>query len=346
MSSKTRFPLLLAAALVVGLLLGLGAEGPRVLELELVPEVLAAKTQGASGRRFVAKAWSEATNVLAASSVEPLAVAALHLGPDGALFAFEPGTGCVVVLAAPGRETLRLCAGMGRASDFGIDPAGQAWLALEVEARLVRLSPTEDSVASLPLEEPAHRIAPGAQGAWFSMPAPDSAHLFARHRADGALEARFGQVLAGAVQPRLALDGSLVPDGRGGLVYAPYFLDVLLAYRGDGSLRWAARTVVGGALIAPSVVERPGGGSTLAPGTPWTSIAAHVVGGQLHVLADADLVGGERQRVLDVYGLEDGAYSHSLRLPVGPRDALLRGAELLTLGKTAVLAWPAREDAG
>lgn len=332
------FVLLVAAGAVIGQLRG-GTE----VERSALAAAAAPAPQDTDRRRWQPLAYT----ALERPAIQELIVATgARIARGGEVFVLDWGDAAVKRFDAAGtllttyRWTPRRDGGFAPPpNDFAVDAAGRVWAAFSEQRLLKVFAPGGPEEKLVDLDRQPHRLVLAPDGGFVVLGLDAGEHLFARYDAEGALVRTFGALLAGAVQDPALIDGSLAADDAGGFVYAPLYLGLLASFTVDGEPRFVVETVGGGADV-PEVLAHADGSRRLVPGTARTSLTVHVREGRIHVLSER-ATASEKTRIIDVYSNADGAYLKSIRLPTGPRDALLDGETLVTVHRSRLRHWRA-----
>jgi hypothetical protein len=193
---------------------------------------------------------------------------------------------------------------------------------------------------TFPWPETLSRLVSEPEGGLVGSGDGEARSLFRRYSPEGLRLGAYGRFLAGDHQDTQVLEGALAADGAGGFFYAPHYLPFLARFTFDGRLSFVeplAGIKAGTQLAAPPrIVRGPRDSRNIEPGTRVRTYSMHLSDDHMALLAE---LSPERQRVLDLYRVEDGAYEESLELPAGTRDAHLAGSELYTLHRDGIRRW-------
>lgn len=123
---------------------------------------------------------------------------------------------------------------------------------------------------------------------------------------------RFGSLVEPEMQMPYTLDGFLLADQGGGVLYALRHRPLLAAYGPEGRLRYLVKTV---ADSPPQKMIEDGTGALRGdPEAPFALLDADLHDGTVYILTTLDgTITGDG--VIDAYAARDGAYRHSWRLP-------------------------------
>lgn len=338
--------MLVATFVVAGLSLGYFRRQPEYVQYRLAEQLPRPWPQTAPGRRFLEV---EVTRLgIAGREGEEALQRGTFTRPDaeGDLYVLDwPAAAIKKLSIAEGRIVAALRWIPDEAdgyavppADFAAVPGGRVWAAY-TEARTVGVfSPDGRLETTFELDVSADRIAADPGGGFVVLHLDGSPHLFRSYTAAGEVRADFGQMLAGDDQQPMLLDGLIAADGRGGFVYAPFFLDLIASFTLDGELRFLVETVdARSSAPLPRVLVEGGRRHRIEPGTPWQSLGLYVADDRIYVLSEHDLeIEG---RILDVYAATDGAYVESIRLPDKARGAVVLGERLFTVEGGEIRLW-------
>lgn len=199
---------------------------------------------------------------------------------------------------------------------------------------------------TLRLEAP-FRIAAGENGELTVLVPQAEGHIFERYAvgddggdADDTVPVRrFGSLVEPEMQMPYTLDGFLVADQGGGVLYALRHRPLLAAYGPEGRLRYLVKTV---ADSPPQEMIEDGTGALRGdPDAPFALLDADLHDGTVYVLTTLDgTITGDG--VIDAYAARDGAYLHSWRLPETWRSMAVTTGRLHALTPDALhtYRWP------
>lgn len=254
----------------------------------------------------------------------------------GELFALAMPEGRLGRLSLDGTvgAEAEVTSGPGFPIDLEVDSEDRVLVLIAKENRLVRLTGDLAAIDSLPLGEPATRVATLAEGGFVTLSQSSGDHLFCRYDARGRLERCFGEVLAGGSQPPLVVQGWIFGGGTGGFSYAPLYLGVLAAFDEAAQARFMT-LAVGPRHVPRATVEE--GLLQVEPGSPFRSMDLTATGARIIVLSESS--SRREGRVLDFYRSGDGGYLFSCRLPNRPKAIAVAGDRFFTAEGNRLTEW-------
>ena len=223
---------------------------------------------------------------------------------DGGVFVIDATDRSIKVFPANGsRPTFVGGASILRDPNSLAIDRGRIWVADLQGQKVVAFSYDNKVLARFSTETKPVRVVPTENGI-ITLALPIHEHLFERYSFGGVFESAFGKYLTDQTGANgIVLDGEIAAS-HGGIIYAGFRVGIISRFTEDGTMRYT-RTTVKAVPIPPTTSTRKGCQGVVA-GSPIASVSVNVVGNQIYT-TDGSIV--------DVYGLDDGNYESSFKLP-------------------------------
>lgn len=338
MPRERTFWMVLATLVLVGLVGGFFTNRERVTPLELAPGAPRPRPQPSRER-----VWREAR-------FEPVAAVPLgrdlelptllRVGPGGGVYVLDSGRSRVLRISPEGRILAVFGdPSLGNPTDVAVGDDGEVWVCDPDKGGIAVFSPEGRLARRIDLDPRAGRLALEPGGGFVATSFEGGEGLFRRYSGDGEPQGAFGTLFQEELHTSLAADGWIVTAGSrdsGSWIYPFRNAGLLVAYEGDGRLRYLRQTV--DPVPLPSVRIDPAGRQNVVENTPVVTVSGSVVGNDLYLL--------NASRALDVYDAATGTYRYSLKPPEeDARYVVLAGDLLYSAGRRGVTIWTSKSRA-
>lgn len=274
------------------------------------------------------------------SLFEPMNVV---VAPDGNIFVLDFGEVQVKEFSPDGRLLRRYGAGRGRGpgellsiTDMAVPGGSSVWALDPSGGRIVVFDRHGRAVRHLPLSIPAMRMEVRPNGSFVLLSL--NGYLFVEHDSLGNKLREFGHLVPDQGHQGVALQGEFSATDDGGIVFAPMRAGYLARWDGAGELVFYVETVA--RQPYPPVERRPDGALTIAAKDKRLVTRDVAVRGDEVLILAPLREGAARRWVVDVYGLSDGVYRHSFRIPESAVTRIATAQDaLFVVSDTTVARW-------
>lgn len=268
----------------------------------------------------------------------------VKVGPGGEVFVLDLGDLAIKHFTAEGAFVRSYGNGQGQGpgeftavTDFSVVRSGELWVADDSNGRISVFDRTDGSLLrTVRPDAPTYRVLPRADGRFALLHAYMLDDLFSTFDAEGNRLAAFGRFVDQQAEHPLVLDGWLESDGEVGFVYVGRYASLIGRYGMAGEERYLRETIE--PVPLPRLMSN-GSGTMWVDRDAWPStLATSVTVDAIHVLSTITK-GLKKIGVIDTYGMDDGAYRYSRKVPEACVRVVVTDDHLYTVTETAVSKW-------